>query len=479
MEVWVDIHEKCVEIEDYVEAGARLLLEEDSLPKDRLVQSQRLLQYHQYIQEAKRIIDCIPMPPPALSASDLASQLHLLDEHPTLRPFDNISQERIGSTSIPIRFTDKEEYGACVDLHPFHIEYLSLTRVALQPKISYYQYLHQFHRFDDDLSTKSMDYLTYLKGLHSYLLQFKLSSNPLLDPEEYHQTCLQAFQSWTQSIPDFSTTSLMNWSSLYHYTYPPIPSVDHIDWDQVYATQQLIPLGLGCLRSIAIACSLPMGGNAAQLAERILYHKRGLVKPKRRRKPKVDVAQVAWLEFQIHFLCKALQPEIRRAREQLERRMGLSGKELEVREGEVRVERVEEEKKTAFITGEDGELIPKWKVKRLGLDKSFRCEICGDKLYRGKINFDQHFFEARHIHHLKQLGIEPSVEFDQVTQVEDALRLWNRIAGVGKAVVGVDEEVEDEDGHVYLKRVYDDLVQQGILQKPHSSSIKSSSSSSS
>lgn len=48
--------------------------------------------------------------------------------------------------------------------------------------------------------------------------------------------------------------------------------------------------------------------------------------------------------------------------------------------------------------GWDGKPIPYWLFKLHGLNKEFKCEICGDVSYRGPKVFHQHFQVRKHLH---------------------------------------------------------------------------------
>jgi splicing factor 3A subunit 3 len=113
----------------------------------------------------------------------------------------------------------------------------------------------------------------------------------------------------------------------------------------------------------------------------------------------------------------------------------------------------------------DGKPIPFWLYKLHGLGVEFPCEICGNFVYMGRRAFDKHFNEARHIHGLKCLGISNTTLFREITGIEDALKLWDKIQRdkkreeSGRDVV----QMEDAEGNVMPEKVYYDLQKQGLL----------------
>ena len=114
----------------------------------------------------------------------------------------------------------------------------------------------------------------------------------------------------------------------------------------------------------------------------------------------------------------------------------------------------------------DGKPIPFWLYKLHGLGVEFQCEICGNYVYMGRRAFDKHFSEQRHIYGLKCLGITNTSLFREITGIEEAERLWEKVKRDKAKVVekgeGV-EQMEDSQGNVMPKRVYEDLLKAGLV----------------
>ncbi|KAH8664449.1 hypothetical protein BX600DRAFT_381884 [Xylariales sp. PMI_506] len=114
----------------------------------------------------------------------------------------------------------------------------------------------------------------------------------------------------------------------------------------------------------------------------------------------------------------------------------------------------------------DGKPIPFWLYKLHGLGVEFPCEVCGNFVYMGRRAFDKHFNEARHIYGLKCLGITSTSLFRDITRIEEALRLWDKIQKDkkhNKIDDGSMVQMEDADGNVMPEKVYYDLQKQGLL----------------
>uniref|UniRef100_L2GCY5 Splicing factor 3a subunit n=2 Tax=Colletotrichum gloeosporioides species complex TaxID=2707338 RepID=L2GCY5_COLFN len=114
----------------------------------------------------------------------------------------------------------------------------------------------------------------------------------------------------------------------------------------------------------------------------------------------------------------------------------------------------------------DGKPIPFWLYRLHGLGVEFPCEICGNFVYMGRRAFDKHFNEARHVHGLKCLGITNTALFRDITSIDEATNLNDKIQRETKKTK-VDEgsivQMEDAEGNVMPEKVYYDLQKQGLL----------------
>ena len=116
--------------------------------------------------------------------------------------------------------------------------------------------------------------------------------------------------------------------------------------------------------------------------------------------------------------------------------------------------------------GWDGKPIPFWLYRLHGLGVEFPCEICGNYVYKGRRAFDKHFTEARHIYNLKCLGIANPSLFRDITKMDEAQKLWEKLQKEKKQTK-IDEggvvQMEDGEGNVMPEKVYYDLQKQGLL----------------
>ena len=109
----------------------------------------------------------------------------------------------------------------------------------------------------------------------------------------------------------------------------------------------------------------------------------------------------------------------------------------------------------------DGKPIPFWLYKLHGLGVEFPCEICGNFVYMGRRAFDKHFSEGRHVYGLRCLGITNTSLFREITNIHDALQLWNKLQTDKKVEAGKQDvvQMEDAEGNVMPEKVYYEYVQ--------------------
>ncbi|KAI1372796.1 hypothetical protein F4677DRAFT_431522 [Hypoxylon crocopeplum] len=193
---------------------------------------------------------------------------------------------------------------------------------------------------------------------------------------------------------------------------------------------------------------------------------------------------IAEREFRVKRLASAMSTERSDTRVNVERKQGMTERERQqelenlfsataptsqARDAEDGEENDDEDKiynPLKLPLAWDGKPIPFWLYKLHGLGVEFACEICGNFVYMGRRAFDKHFNEARHIYGLKCLGVTNTSLFRDITGIDEALRLWEKIQK-DKRKDKVDDgsvvQMEDAEGNVMPEKVYYDLQKQGLL----------------
>lgn len=183
--------------------------------------------------------------------------------------------------------------------------------------------------------------------------------------------------------------------------------------------------------------------------------------------------EIASLEAQVYRVSELLSDQRQATKENVQRKQARTAGEREESDEDVSESESEEEDSDEVIynpknlpLGWDGKPIPYWLYKLHGLNIQYTCEICGNATYKGPKAFQRHFAEWRHAHGMRCLGIPNTAHFANVTQIEDALKLWQKLKdekNKDKFQPANEEEYEDTEGRVVNKKTYEDLKRQGLL----------------
>jgi splicing factor 3A subunit 3 len=185
--------------------------------------------------------------------------------------------------------------------------------------------------------------------------------------------------------------------------------------------------------------------------------------------------EIALIEAQIYYLSELVKEQRAATKENVQRKQARGAGERNDSDVEASDSESEEEEDDAddvpynpknLPLGWDGKPIPYWLYKLHGLNISYNCEICGNFTYKGPKAFQRHFSEWRHAHGMRCLGIPNTLHFANVTQIEEAIQLWEKIKSQKNQerwVPEQNEEFEDSLGNVVTKKTYEDLKRQGLL----------------
>ncbi len=388
-------------------------------------------------------------------------------------------------SEIDSMFTGEEGYGRYFDLTTLHEDYLNLPGVKGARRLTYLQYLDSFDAFSPpqcpikrpDKMTDS--YFQYVGALASYLESFMRRTKPLEDLEALFSRFDEGFQkAWeADDIPE--------WSAHQNSTLAqPNPETSGegvwcADCEKEFKNENVYKSHLSGKKHIRAAADRKARGengtsNGAAAAPN------GSTRSSLQRLRERAVAE---REFRIKKLASAMQTERSDTRVNVERKQGMTDRERQQELAALYAETAEtagqSREEDADSDGEekiynplklplawDGKPIPFWLYKLHGLGVEFPCEICGNFVYMGRRAFDKHFNEARHIFGLKCLGITNTTLFREITGIDDALKLWDKIQRDKKKEKSSVENVvqmEDAEGNVMPEKVYYDLQKQGLL----------------
>lgn len=393
-------------------------------------------------------------------------------------------------------FTGEESNGRFLDLTRLHEDYLNLPGVK---RLSYLQYLDSFDAFEPPRmpikrqSKLSDRYLKYVGDLSQYLESFIRRTRPLEDLTKQFTGIDREFET------AYIKGALPGWSN------EEDPSKSKSAGPQTEGTGQ----GIWCsdcekeFSNENVYKNHLSGKKHTRNAEK----KNGMQGPGNNgtagsgtsdglasRSTSSNLTQlkeraVASHEFRTRALADVLQNERSNTRVNVERKQGMTERERQQEldalfaEDDAAVAAAGKRDEDSDSDGEekiynplklplawDGKPIPYWLYKLHGLGVEFSCEICGNFVYMGRRAFDKHFSEARHVYGLKCLGITGAGAgaglFREITGIEDALGLWDKIKKERKDKENKDDSVvqmEDGEGNVMPERIYLDLQKQGIL----------------
>lgn len=386
------------------------------------------------------------------------------------------SREKSGDDQeLLVEFSDEEGFGKYLDLHEAYNMFINLKNIE---QIDYLTYLMSFDRlFDISKDKKNHEYKKYLNKLLDYMYGFLQRAKPLLNLEK------ELEEAKTEFTMKYDAGTFMGWpkeagSALAH-------SGAHLDLSAFSSPEELMSLGLDRLKSALQALSMKCGGTLEERAKRLFATKgvsledlkSSTVAKGKGNKKGVDSAkrqrEIANLESQVYRLVELVSEERQATRENVERKQARTANELEDDEEDGAVDEESEDEEEQILynpkklpLGWDGKPIPYWLYKLHGLNLYFQCEICGNQKYRGPKAFQRHFSEWRHAHGMRVLNIPNTAHFANVTKIEDALSLWEKLKeekAKERFQPENDEEFEDSVGNVVNKKTFEDLSRQGLL----------------
>ncbi|CAG8549036.1 25773_t:CDS:2 [Dentiscutata erythropus] len=356
-------------------------------------------------------------------------------------------------------FSGEEGSGRFLDLHALHEQYVNLKNVK---KLDYLTYLSEFDNFAEyPKENKHGEYIKYLEDLRSYLESFFGRVKPLSNLEDIKETTRKSF--------------LQQWES---GKFPGWEKQIGSDEDKAlfcaacrknYKKQTVFDAHLTSKKHIKAASAMLEQGITS--VDRETQEK--LIKEAEKERDSRE-REIAFIEALIRKYAEILGSQREDTKANVERKRALTDRERRMELEAEEVDDIESESEDEdkiynplkLPLGWDGKPIPYWLYKLHGLGVEYPCEICGNYVYMGRKAFDRHFQEWRHAHGMRCLGIPNTRHFHEITLIEDAYALWEKLKSSGKTdefKPDTMEEFEDQDGNVFNKKTYDDLKRQGLL----------------
>ena len=369
------------------------------------------------------------------------------------------SSARLSDDQLSKRFSGEESLGRFLDLLEPYDLYINLKEVR---KIEYLRYLDHVDSFDQvPVSAKSTPaYKAYLTALCSYLVDFTKRTRPLLDSETILKGAHNEFcQRWSQAaVPGWEELAKNECDDLYceacqKQFYNASVFKAHLPGKKHQKAASELEKGNG-IKVVSLESEGRWAKDVASIEATISHFLSLLSKEREETKNHIEAKQ---------------------SRSSAERALDVEREEAEIEESKGKMEEAQEEDEERdpkiynplnLPLDWDGKPIPYWLWKLHGLGTRYPCEICGNQVYMGRKAFDQHFYEWRHSQGLRCLGIPNTRHFFQVTSIQDAQTLWEKLKKDARQAnfrPEVMEEVEDQHGNVYSRKTYEDLKRQGLI----------------
>lgn len=382
-------------------------------------------------------------------------------------------------------FTGEETYGQFFDLTQHHENYLNLPGVK---RLTYLQYLDLFDKFTQpQLPIKRQNKLTdkyfqYVEGLSSYLESFIKRVKPLEPIDKlFSQFDIEFASLWeAKEVPGWEKDDPAKSGNTGPVTEGTGEGIWCPDCEKEFTNQNVYKNHLTGKKHIRAAEARKANGTANGDTA-VPPPKDSIASSMRDLKERA----IAEREHRIRSLAEVLKEERDATRVNVERKQGMTERERQMEldaifadEGPTSGargnesddesdsdERVNNPLKLPLAW--DGKPIPYWLYKLHGLGVELPCEICGNFVYMGRRAFDKHFSEARHVYGLRCLGITSQTSlFREITKIEDALRLWEKLEKDRKSDKDSRDNVvqmEDAEGNVMPERIYLEYVPAALV----------------
>ncbi|KAF9534755.1 hypothetical protein CPB83DRAFT_802949 [Crepidotus variabilis] len=387
---------------------------------------------------------------------------------------------------IALLFSGEEGYGRYLDLYTNHTAYCNLKNLGKRP--AYLQYLDILLEAQSGLVHSELpketrftkDFENYIKSLHAYLLSFTKKTQPLVDVETRQ----------TEAMNDFDKRWQAQDISGWEEPSEPKPQGDgeaSSIWcgacQKHYSKQTVYDAHLTSKKHIKAVTKQAASGEPAPNPNGASVE--SSVASTMQSSGKLRIRNSAFYTYLVTELLTKLAPTLLETKSNVERRFSLTAREREqelldqakpavtAAAAAAAAEAGEEEEEEERIynplklpLGWDGKPIPYWLYKLHGLGVEYRCEICSDHVYMGRKNFERHFQESRHAFGMRALGLPNTKHFHEITRIEDALALAEKLKQEGRHEIFEQEtmeELEDDEGNVYNRKTYDDLKKQGLI----------------
>ena len=395
---------------------------------------------------------------------------------------DKIFNNLISDINLKTLFTNEENFGKCLDLHELYHEYINIpnifnssinnkklsntnsSQILLKEnmediiKLDYLNYLKNIDNFKNIplKIKKSEEYIKYIKHLAQYLKSFFVKIYPLVNFNEIQDIIDSKFEDDQEHLDNNNNNKTIELKE----------EEEEHDKNQLYC--QI------CNKSFAKETLMDAHMKSKKHLKKLNASKNNNnnILQEKNKSDEDIIREIKYNEYQIIRYKDILQNIIDNTINQIHKKQTMTREELELdRQNELNVKKTDKEDKKKIFNPKnipldwDGKPLPYWLYKVHGLGIEHKCEICGGASYWGRRAFEHHFQEWRHAYGMKCLRLPNTLQFKNITKIEDALKLHHKlIEDKNKTEFNpdVEEQYEDENGNVFNKKMIMDLKKQGL-----------------
>ena len=384
---------------------------------------------------------------------------------------DKIFNNLLSEINLKTLFTNEENFGKCLDLHELYHEYINIPNIFNNDnndknkvifnmenivKLNYLNYIKNIDNFKNIpiKVKKSEEYIKYIKHLAQYLKSFFIKIYPLINFNEIQDIIDSKFEDDQEHIDK---------------------SIELNEEEEIKKNELFCNI---CNKSFAKDTLMDAHMKSKKHLKKVNLSKNNdtnNINKNSQEKNKIEediLHDIKYYEYQIIRYKDILQNIIDNTISQIHKKQTMTKEELESdRLNEINIKKIEKEEKKKIFNPKnipmdwDGKPLPYWLYKVHGLGVEHKCEICGGASYWGRRAFEHHFQEWRHAYGMKCLRLPNTLQFKNITRIEDALKLHHKlIEDKNKTEFNpdVEEQYEDENGNVYNKKMMMDLKKQGL-----------------
>ena len=390
---------------------------------------------------------------------------------------DKIFNNLLSEINLKTLFTNEENFGKCLDLHELYHEYINIPNIfniennnkngnkfsinENVNKIAKFDYLNYLKNLDNFKNIplnvkKNEEYINYIKHLTQYLKSFFVKIYPLVNFNEIQDIIDSKFEDDQENLENKSL---------------------ELNEEEKKKTELFCNI---CNKSFAKQTLMEAHIKSKKHLKKLNFSKNNntnnnINNPINKDKNKIEediLRDINYYEYQIIRYKDILQNIIDNTISQIRKKQTMTKEELEQdRLNEISIKKSEKEDKKKIFNPKkipmdwDGKPLPYWLYKVHGLGVEHKCEICGGASYWGRRAFEHHFQEWRHAYGMKCLRLPNTLQFKNITKIEDALKLHHKlIEDKNKTEFNpdIEEQYEDENGNVYNKKMMMDLKKQGL-----------------